>query len=52
MGQSMSFLDDPFKTIERIGGTVSYLEGELQPQLTQFRKIAMTPKQELMADLA
>ena len=31
--QAMSYLDDSFKTIERIGGTASYLEGELQSQL-------------------
>lgn len=31
--QSMSYLDEAFKGIERIGGTVSYLEAELAPQL-------------------
>jgi hypothetical protein len=30
---SMSYLDDSFKSIERIGGTVSYLEGELAQQM-------------------
>ena len=36
-GLSLSFLDDSFRSLERIGGTFSHLESELKDTLTGFR---------------
>jgi hypothetical protein len=49
---SMSYVDEAFKGIERIGGTFSYLENELGPKLTQFSNMQMNSKEQEMASLA
>lgn len=39
--QPLGFLDDYFKTLERIGGTVTFLEGELIGQMNEFKRMKM-----------
>ena len=47
-----SFLSDDFKNVERIGGTVTYLEGELGPaRLACFTMVDVSREQTQMATL-
>lgn len=48
----MSYVDEAFKSIERIGGTFSYLENELGSKLQVLNTLKMNNEQHEMALLA
>lgn len=49
---SLSYLDDNFKGVERIGGTFTFLESELGQKLNQFKNVKYTQEQNEMSALA